>query len=58
VQDHTLVRREVTREEIEEGRLAGPVRTDDPRDLVLAQAEIDAIDSGQRTEALRDASGA
>jgi len=58
VQDRTLVSREVTGEEVEEGRLASPVRTDDPRDLVLPQSEIDAIDSGQRTEALRDASGA
>ena len=58
MQDRTFVCREVTGEEIEERGLAGTVRADDTRDLMLAQAEVDVVDSRQRTEAFRYASGA
>ena len=43
-----------TDDDLQEGALAGPVRTDDGNDLAVVDPERDAIDGREAAEVLRD----
>src|ERR671912_492321 len=55
--DGAGIRQQLTENAVEQGRLAGPVRTDDAEDLTLAHLKREAVDSGDAAEALRQAFG-
>ena len=52
--DAARVRRERSGEDAEQRRLAGPVWPDDTHGLAMLQGQVDAIEHGERAEALPD----
>src|SRR5262249_42502102 len=50
-----LIRPRAAADDVQERRLAGPVRADDPDRLALADRQADALDRAHRAERLRDA---
>ena len=55
VPDRSSRRRVDAGNQVEQGRLAGAVRTDDAEDLILLDAEVEAADDIQTAEGLAEA---